>query len=198
MYFIWKSWFSRREQLCCTWSVAYYSFHKFFFIIWSQTTALVKNCFNRICMITDRIVNEWSSPRYPSQWRTMRTPEKPESHYCPGPVDTATPPPQNRFPLPPIPQTTHCSGGRACSGHDGWAGRGVGVPARPRVVREVQRRGSVSRDWPCSGAQRGRNLTLWCEREWNIWVCLQLGSVSVQDFAVIKILLLISNIELVY
>lgn len=118
------------------------------------------------------------SPRYPSQWKTTRTPENPESPCCLGPVFIVTPPPQNPSPPPPTPQTTHCSGGKACSGHGGWAGRGVGVPMQQRGVRAVRQRGSASRDWPCSGAQRGKNSTPWCERGWNIWAFLQLDSVS--------------------
>lgn len=97
------------------------------------------------------------SPRYPSQWKTTRTPENPENPCCPAPGLTATPPPQSPSPPLPTPQTTRCSGGRACSGHGGWAGREVGAPVGPKGVRAVRQRGSASRDWPCSGARRGKN-----------------------------------------
>lgn len=118
------------------------------------------------------------SRRSPSQWKTTRTHENPESPCCLAAAFTVIPLPPS--PSPPLPtrQTTRCSGGRACSGHGGWAERGAGVPARARGVRAARQRGSVSRDWPCSAAPRGKNSTPWCERGWNTWVYLQLDSVS--------------------
>lgn len=124
------------------------------------------------------------SPKYPSQWKTMKTRENPESPCCLGPVFTGIPPPRSPSPPPPTPQTTHCSGGKACSGHDGWAGKGVAVPAPQRGVRGARPRGSASRDWPCSGAQRGKNSMPWCGQEWNTWAFLQLDSVSLLELCV--------------
>lgn len=124
------------------------------------------------------------SPKYPSQWKTMKTPENPESPCCLGPVFIGIPPPRSPSPPPPTPQTTHCSGGKACSGHDGWAGKGVAVPVPQRGVRGVRPRGSASRDWPCSGAQRGKNSMPWCGQEWNTWAFLQLDSVSLLELCV--------------
>lgn len=118
------------------------------------------------------------SPRYPSLLKTTRTPENPESPSCPAPALTVTPPPQSPSPPPPTPRTTRCSGGRACSGRDGWAGRGVGDQVEPKVARAAQRSGSASRGWICSGAQNDKSSIHWCERGWNIWAFLQLGLVS--------------------
>ncbi len=134
------------------------------------------------------------SPRYPSQWKIMRTPENPESPCCPGPVLIATPPPRSPSPPLPTPRTTRCSGGRACSGPGDWAGRGVGAPVRPRGVRAARQRGSASRDSPCSGVRRGKSSTPWCERGWNTWAFRQLDSVSLNQFAYESILLLISSL----
>lgn len=108
----------------------------------------------------------------------MRTPENPENPCCHAQAFIGTPPPQSPFPPPPTPQTTHCSGGKACSGHEDWAGRGGGAPAQPREAQAVQLRESASKGSPCSGVLRGKNSMLWCERGWNTWAFLQLDSVS--------------------
>lgn len=108
----------------------------------------------------------------------MRTPENPENPCCHAQAFIGTPPPQSPFPPPPTPQTTRCSGGKACSGHEGWAGRGGGAPVQPREAQAVQLRESASKGSPCSGVLRGKNSMLWCERGWNTWAFLQLDSVS--------------------
>lgn len=106
----------------------------------------------------------------------MRTPGRPENPSSR--AHTVTPHPQSPSPPHPTPQTTRCSGGRACSGRGDSAGREEGAPVEPRGVPGVRLKGSPSRDWLCSDAQRDRNLILWCGPGWNTWACLPLASVS--------------------